>query len=130
MHSEHGLLAALEFAAALRLAAPQLWMWPDDGQVRAHLHRAAGLSRSLIRGSSKNLASHVLRHLPAVFLKRYGCRPWPVESFVEEGREGTCRREANFLPIGGAGDRTGRTGGRQGASWCAFSNWSGSGGRG
>ncbi len=51
-----------------------------------------------------HLASHVLgrilRRLPGDFEERYGFRPYLVESFADEGYDGTCLRAANFLCVG------------------------------
>ena len=64
------------------------------------------MSRFLIRPSVRcpHLASHVLgrilRRLPGDFEARYGRRPWLVESFADQGYEGTCLLAANFLRVG------------------------------
>ena len=105
--SAHGWLGAAGFsAAALRVAARERWIgWDDEGR-RAHLDRVVCLSRFLIRPSvhCPHLASHVLgrilRRLPGDFEQRYGYRPYLVESFADEGYDGTCLRAANFLRIG------------------------------
>ena len=81
--------------------------WDDAGR-RGHLQRVVCLSRFLIRPSVRcpHLASHVLGrilcHLPGDFEERYGFRPYLVESFADEGYDGTCLRAANFLCV----DRT------------------------
>ncbi len=74
---------------------------------RAQLHRVVGLSRFLIRPQvrCRNLASHllglVLRRLPGDFEKRYGFRPWLVESFVDTSHfAGTCYKAANWVWVG------------------------------
>ncbi|MCY3672554.1 MAG: DUF4338 domain-containing protein, partial [Alphaproteobacteria bacterium] len=110
--SEFGWLGAAGFsAAALRLAARDRWIGWDDGARRDGLHRVVCLSRFLIRPSVRcpHLASHalgrILRRLPGDFEARYGYRPFLVESFADEGYDGTCLRAANFL-------RLGRTAGR------------------
>ena len=110
VHSEHGWLAALGFAAAaLRVAARERWMAWSDEQRRAHLNRVVGLSRFLVRGGCANLASHVLgrvlRRVPADFAARYGYRPWLVESFVEAEQRGTSLRAANFVAVGSTAGR-------------------------
>ena len=106
--SAHGWLGAAGFsAAALRVAARERWVgWDDEGR-RSHLERVACLSRFLIRPSVRRcpqLASHVLgrilRRLPSDFEGRYGFRPYLVESFADEGYDGTCLRAANFLYVG------------------------------
>ena len=110
VHSAHGWLGALGFAAAaLRLAARERWMGWSDDQRRAHLNRVVGLSRFLIRGGCAHLASHVLgqvlRRLPGDFLDRYGYRPWVVETFVAQDQRGTSLQAANFLRIGATAGR-------------------------
>ncbi len=105
--SAHGWLGAAGFsAAALRVAARDRWIgWDDEGR-RSHLERVVCLSRFLIRPSvhCPHLASHVLgrilRRLPGDFAERYGFRPYLVESFADEGYDGTCLRAANFLRVG------------------------------
>ena len=105
--SAHGWLGAAGLsAAALRVAARDRWVgWDDEGR-RSHLERVACLSRFLIRPSVRcpHLASHVLgrilRRLPGDFEERYGFRPYLVESFADEGYDGTCLRAANFLYVG------------------------------
>ena len=110
--SDHGWLGAAGFsAAALRVAARDLWIaWDDEGR-RAHLDRVVCLSRFLVRPSVRcpHLASHVLgrilRRLPGDFEARYGFRPYLVESFADAGYDGTCLRAANFLCVGRTGGR-------------------------
>ena len=105
--SAHGWLGAAGFsAAALRVAARERWVaWSDEGR-RSHLERVVCLSRFLIRPSVRcpHLASYVLgrilRRLPGDFEERYGLRPYLVESFADEGYDGTCLRAANFLRVG------------------------------
>ena len=105
--SAHGWLGAVGFAAAaLRAAARDRWIGWDDAGRRGHLQRVVCLSRFLIRPSVRcpHLASHVLgrilRRLPGDFEERYGFRPYLVESFADEGYNGTCLRAANFLCVG------------------------------
>ena len=82
------------------------WIGWDDAGRRGHLQRVVCLSRFLIRPSVRcpHLASHVLgrilRRLPGDFEERYGFRPYLVESFADEGVDGTCLRAANFLCVG------------------------------
>ena len=110
--SAHGWLAAAGFsAAALRVAARDRWIgWDDEGR-RSDLERVVCLSRFLVRPSVRcpHLASHVLgrilRRLPGDFEERYGFRPYLVESFADEGYDGTCLRAANFLCVGRTGGR-------------------------
>jgi hypothetical protein len=123
VESEHGCLGALGFAAsALRLADRDRWIGWDDALRRAHLDRVVCLSRFLIRPgvTCANLASRVLAlaedALPGDFEKRYGYRPWLLETFVEQDiHTGASHQAANWLKIGqtqgrGRQDRTGRGG--------------------
>ena len=110
--SAHGWLGAAGFcAAALRVAARERWIGWDDETRRSHLERVVCLSRFLLRPSvhCPHLASHVLgrilRRLPGDFEQRYGYRPYLVESFADEGYDGTCLRAANFLRVGTTGGR-------------------------
>ncbi len=106
--SEHGWLGGLGFgASALQLKDRDHWIGWDHSTRQAHLHRIIGLSRFLIRPSvqCRNLASHVLgmalRQLPEDIERRYGYRPWLVETFVETDRfSGACFRAANWKAIG------------------------------
>ena len=105
--SEHGYLGAIGFAAsALYLGPRDAWMAWSEEQRQKHLHYVVGLNRFLIRPEirCKNLASHllgkVLRRLPQDFFRRYGYRPWVVETFVGPDQRGTCFRAAGFLYVG------------------------------
>jgi hypothetical protein len=105
--SEQGWLGALGFAAAaLKLADRERWIGWSGAQRRLHLHRGVCLNRFLIRPMvhCPNLASHVLgqvlKRLRTDFARRYGYRPWWVESFVEPGQSGACYRAANWQRIG------------------------------
>ena len=105
--SAHGWLGAAGFsAAALRVSARDGWIAWSEEQRRDHLHRVVCLNRFLIRPSVRcaHLASHVLgrilRRVPRDFERRYGFRPWLVESFADAGYDGTCLRAANFLCVG------------------------------
>ena len=105
--SAHGWLGAAGFsAAALRVAAREVWIGWDDAARRSHLERVICLSRFLIRPSVRcpHLASSVLgrilRRVAREFEARYGFRPWLVESFADQGYDGTCLRAANFLCVG------------------------------
>jgi hypothetical protein len=106
--SEHGCLGALGFAAsALRLSDRDRWIGWDDALRRAHLDRVVCLSRFLIRPSvaCANLASRVLamveQVLPTDFERRYGYRPWLLETFVEQQTHtGASHQAANWLKIG------------------------------
>ena len=105
--SAHGWLGAAGFSAsAVRLTARDRWIAWSEEQRREQLHRVVGLSRFLIRPSVRcqHLASHVLgiilRRLPDDFKSQYDYRPLLVESFTDEGYEGTCLRAANFVCVG------------------------------
>jgi len=106
--SEYGWLGAIGFgAAALQLQARDRWIGWDVEKRRAYLHRVIGLSRFLIRPNvhSHNLASRllgqVMRELPDDFEKRYGFRPWLVESFVDISYfSGTSYKAANWIRVG------------------------------
>ncbi|MFH1922137.1 MAG: IS4 family transposase, partial [Planctomycetota bacterium] len=106
--SSHGWLGAVGFSAsALTLAARDRWIGWDAPQRREHQHRVVNLSRLLIRPGvhCRNLASTVLgaclRRLAVDFERRYGYRPWLVETFVDRERyRGTCFQAANWERIG------------------------------
>jgi hypothetical protein len=106
--SEHGWLGAMGFGApALHLKDRDRWIGWDYEMRRAQLHRIVGLSRFLIRPDvhCRNLASCLLglamRKLSEDFEKRYGFRPWLVESFVDTSRYlGTCYKAANWVRVG------------------------------
>ncbi len=106
--SDHGWLGALGFAsAALQLSARDQWIGWDAGQRRAQLDRIVGLNRFLIRPGVKcrNLASRALslamKRVGGDCERRYGYRPWLVESFVDRARfSGTCYRAANWMRVG------------------------------
>ena len=108
VRSAQGWIGALGFAAAaLKLRERERWIGWDDTQRRAHLHRVVGLSRFLIRPMihCHNLASHVLgQALRAVahdFERRYGFRPWLVESFIDPAKyTGVSYCAANWTCIG------------------------------
>ena len=115
----HGWLGGVGFAAcARRLNARDTWVGWDDAHRRAHLHRVVGLCRFLIRPGVRchNLASHVLgrtvREVGEDFERRYGYRPWLLETFVDEtAHSGTSLRAANWVRVGescgrGRNDRT------------------------
>ena len=111
--SEHGWLGALGFAAAaLHLQARDRWIGWDLETRQAHLDRMVGLSRFLIRPSvqCRNLASRVLglamARLAQDFERRYGYRPWLVETFVDTTQfTGTCYRAANWIRVGSSQGR-------------------------
>ncbi len=120
--SEHGWLGGFGFAApALHLADRDAWIGWHAEQRRQYLHVVVALSRFLIRPSvhCHNLASKVLSlslaALPDDFERKYGYRPWLVESFVDTSRyTGTSYRAANWIMVGqtkgrGRQDRYGRS---------------------
>ena len=106
--SEHGWLGGFGFAsAALQLADRDKWIGWDAELRRKYLQYVVGMSRFLIRPSVQchNLASKVLSMgmsiFPEDFERRYGIRPWLVESFVDTSRYfGTCYRAANWIVVG------------------------------
>ena len=106
--SAHGWLGGFGFAApALQLAERDAWIgWDGEGR-RAYLHYVVGMSRFLLRPCvvCRNLASKALSlsllALPEDFERRYGYRPWLVESFVDtEHFSGACYRAANWIEVG------------------------------
>ena len=106
--SEHGWLGGFGFAAsALHLAARDRWIGWDLERRRRHLDRVVGMSRFLIRPSVRcqNLASHVLSlamaRIGVDFERRFGYRPWLVETFVDTSLHlGTCYQAANWTRVG------------------------------
>lgn len=117
--SDHGWLGGIGFgSAALFLAARDEWLGWNDAQRTAQLPRVINMTRFLIRPSVRcpNLASHVLglcaRRIGADFARRYGLRPWLLESFVDTSAyEGTCYQAANWKKVGQTKGR-GRNGAR------------------
>lgn len=118
--SDHGWLGGLGFgSAALHLEGRDEWIGWNVEQRREHLQRVLSMTRFLIRPAVRcpNLASHVLglcaRQVSADFERRYGLRPWLLESFVETPTfEGACYKAANWIQTGRTKGR-GRNGGRQ-----------------
>ena len=114
--SAHGYVAAVGFSAsALRLADRERYLAWSEAQRRALQHHVVCLSRFLVRVPCKHLASHVLgrvlQRLPIDMGRRYGYRPWVVETYVAPDQEGTCFKAANFVRIGQtAGGRPGPDG--------------------
>jgi len=117
--SDHGWLGGLGFGScALYLEARDQWIGWSEAQRTAHLGRVINMTRFLIRPNirSPNLASHVLglcaRRIAADFERRYGLRPWLMESFVDTSvYEGTCYQAANWIKVGQTKGR-GRNGAR------------------
>jgi hypothetical protein len=106
--SDHGWLGGLGFgSAALYLEGRDTWLGWSEAQRRAHLSRVINMTRFLIRPAvdCPNLASHVLglcaRRIAADFERRYGLRPWLLESFVDTSAyAGTCYQAANWHKVG------------------------------
>lgn len=106
--SDHGWLGAIGFgSAALQLEGRDTWIGWNPGQRLQHLEHVLNMTRFLIRPHVRcpNLASHVLglcaRRVAADFQRRYGVRPWLLESFVETPTyEGSCYKAANWISVG------------------------------
>ena len=108
MASDHGWLGGLGFgSAALHLEGRDDWIGWSPLQRRHHLERVINMNRFLISPMvhCANLASHVLglcvRRVGEDFERRYGVRPWLLESFVENPTyEGSCYKAANWIAAG------------------------------
>jgi hypothetical protein len=106
--SDHGWLGGIGFgSAALYLESRDTWLGWSPVQRTAHLPRVLNMTRFLLRPAVRcpNLASHVLglcaRRIAADFARRYGLRPWLLESFVDASAyEGTCYQAANWVQVG------------------------------
>ena len=106
--SEHGWLGAIGFgSAALYLEDRDEWIGWTASQRMEHLPRVLNMNRFLIRPRVRceNLASHVLglcvRRVAEDFERRYGLRPWLLESFVDGSRyDGGCYKAANWIRVG------------------------------
>ena len=106
--SDHGWLGGIGFgSAALYLESRDRWLGWSDSQRNEHLPRVINMTRFLLRPAVRcpNLASHVLglcaRRIAADFERRYGLRPWLMESFVDASAyEGTCYKAANWVHVG------------------------------
>ena len=90
----------------MQLADRDHWIGWALGQRRTSLYTVVNMSRFLIRPSVRcaNLASRVLamavQRLPEDFQRRYGYRPFLLESFVDSARfAGTCYQAANWTRI-------------------------------
>lgn len=120
--SDHGWLGGIGFgSAALHLEGRDDWIGWNLWQRSQHLERILNMSRFLIRPRVRcpNLASHVLAlcagRVGGDFERRYGVRPWLLESFVETpAYEGSCYKAANWIPVGQTKGR-GRNGPHQAA---------------
>lgn len=118
--SDHGWLGALGFgSAALYLEGRDRWLGWNNSQRLEHLPRVLNMSRLLIRPKVRcqNLASHVLRlctqRVAEDFERRYGVRPWLLESFVDRTtHDGASYKAANWIGVGQTKGR-GRNGGRK-----------------
>ncbi len=106
--SEHGWLGAIGFgSAALYLEDRDQWIGWTASQRMEHLPRVLNMNRFLIRPRVRceNLASQVLglcaRRVAEDFERRYGLRPWLLESFVDRSRyDGCCYKAANWIQVG------------------------------
>ena len=106
--SDHGWLGAIGFgSAALYLADRDEWIGWTPAQRMEHLPRVLQMNRFLIRPGvhCENLASRILgrcaRQVPEDFERRYGLRPWLLESFVDGSHyDGACYKAANWIWVG------------------------------
>jgi len=106
--SDHGWLGAIGFgSAALYLEDRDKWIGWTATHRMEHLPRVLQMNRFLIRPQVRceNLASQVLglcaRRVAEDFERRYGLRPWLLESFVDGSRyDGGCYKAANWIPVG------------------------------
>ena len=106
--SDHGWLGGIGFgSAALYLEGRDDWIGWNPSQRRQHLERVLNMNRFLIRPMVRcaNLASHALslcaQQVSQDFERRYGLRPWLLESFVETPTyEGSCYKGANWIRVG------------------------------
>lgn len=119
IRSEHGWLGGIGFgSAALYLEARDTHLGWSAAQRTTHLPRVINMARFLLRPGRRcpNLASQVLglcaRRVAADFARRYGLRPWLMESFVDPSAyAGTCYQAANWVKVGQTKGR-GRNGAR------------------
>ena len=117
--SEHGWLGAMGLgSAALYLEDRDRWIGWTATQRLEHLPRVLQMNRFLIRPRVRceNLASLVLSlcadRVAEDFERRYGLRPWLLESFVDGSRyDGGCYKAANWMHVGQTKGR-GRNGAR------------------
>jgi len=117
--SEHGWLGAIGFgSAALYLEGRDEWIGWTHAQRLEHLPRVLQMNRFLIRPRVRceNLASRVLGlcagRVAEDFERRYGVRPWLLESFVDGSLyDGGCYKAANWIHVGQTKGR-GRNGAR------------------
>ena len=108
VHSGHGVVAALGFAAsAWKCAARDAHIGWDPPTRQARLHLIIGNARFLILPHLHipNLASHLLaratKHLPTHWRAIYGYTPVLIETFVDSHRfTGASYRAANWIHVG------------------------------
>jgi len=118
--SDHGCLGAIGFgSAALYLEGRDTWIGWNAAQRMEHLPRVLNMNRFLIRPQvhCDNLASQVLslctQRVAQDFERRYGVRPWLLESFVDSSHyDGACYKAANWIGVGQTKGR-GRNGQRK-----------------
>ncbi len=106
-NSDHGYLGGIGFAAAaLYLAARDMWMGWSSEQRETYRSHVMGLNRFLIRPDvrCKNLASHLLsrslRQMKADLYEEHAKRIWVVETFVDPSYSGSCFLAAGFHKVG------------------------------
>lgn len=107
-YAEDRLLALFGYgASAWRLAPRDRWIGWSDAQRQARLPHVVAQVRFLILPWIRcpHLASKLLslsaKRLGADWERRYGIRPWLLESFVDTDRfQGTCYRAANWINVG------------------------------
>ena len=117
--SDHGWLGGIGFgSAALYLESRDEWIGWSSAQRVEQLERVINMARFLVRPGVRcpNLASHILglcvRRVTGDFERRYGLRPWLLESFVDTSEyPGTCYQAANWIQVGQTKGR-GRNGAR------------------
>jgi len=108
VQSDYGWVGAVGFGScALSLQPRDEWIAWNTTQRIAHLPRVINMARFLIRPkvNCANLASKVLslcvRQVPDDFERRYGVRPWLMESFVDRSAyDGCSYKAANWRLVG------------------------------
>jgi hypothetical protein len=108
VHSGHGIVAALGFAASAWKCAPRdTHIGWDPPTRQTNLHLIVGNARFLILPNCHipNLASHLLaricRQLPTDWQATYGYTPVLVETFIETHRfTAASYRAANWIHVG------------------------------
>jgi hypothetical protein len=106
VESDHGFLGGMAFSAAtLQLEERDKWIGWDVETRCIHLQHVIAMSRFLLRPKVRCqnlvplLLGEVLCMVPNDFEKRYGLRPWLVESFVDSSF-GIDFLEANWVHLG------------------------------